>query len=74
LVNDSNDKDTQDDRGLLAMNPEKVMGRPFLKPLYGSPPYQYIDDIVALVAYRADRSAIREVLPEQVVLRRTTWS
>jgi acetoacetate decarboxylase len=66
-LNESNDKDTQDDRGLLAMSPEKVIGRPFLKPLYGPPPYQYIDDVVALVAYRADRAAIREVLPEQVV-------
>jgi acetoacetate decarboxylase len=66
-VNDSNDKDTQGDRGLLAMSPEKVIGRPFLRPLYGPPPYQYIDDVVALIAYRADRAAIREVLPAQVV-------
>lgn len=66
-MNDSNDKNTRDDRGLLAVSPEKVIGRPFLKPLYGPPPYQYIDDVVAVVAYRADRAAIREVLPEQVV-------
>jgi acetoacetate decarboxylase len=66
-VDHSNDKRTRDDRGLLAMSPEKVIGRPFLRPLYGPPPYQYIDDVVAIVAYRADRAAIREVLPAQVV-------
>lgn len=73
-MNDSIDKDAQHDRGLLAMSPEKVIGRPFLKPLYDPPPYQYIDDIVALVAYRVTGPRSARSSRNKWCLRRTTWS
>jgi acetoacetate decarboxylase len=39
---------------------------PFLKPLYGLPPYQYSNDIVLMILYAADEAAIREVLPREL--------
>ncbi|MBI2801334.1 MAG: acetoacetate decarboxylase family protein [Gammaproteobacteria bacterium] len=41
-------------------------GQPFLKPLYGPPPYQYTNDTVLIVVYEAPEAAIREVLPREL--------
>lgn len=43
---------------------DQVGGRPRLRPLYGLPPWHYVDDRVVVVTFRADRDAIREVVPE----------
>jgi acetoacetate decarboxylase len=37
-----------------------------LKPLYGPPPYQYTGDVVLIIVYKAEESAIREVLPREL--------
>ena len=52
--------------GDIKLTPNKLQGLPFLKPLYGPPPYQYVDDVVLLVVYEAEEAAIRECLPAQL--------
>ena len=52
--------------GEITLNPEKPRGLPFLKPLYEPPPYQYTDDVVFMIVYEAEESAIREVLPREL--------
>lgn len=52
--------------GDIELVPNKPRGLPFLKPLYGLPPYQYTNDIVLVIAYEAEESAIREVLPREL--------
>jgi len=52
--------------GKIELSGDKPRGLPFLKPLYGLPPYQYIDDVVLIVVYEADEAALREVLPREL--------
>jgi hypothetical protein len=52
--------------GDIELSPDKPRGLPFLKPLYGLPPYQYIDDVVLMIVYEAEEAAIREVLPREL--------
>lgn len=52
--------------GNIKLSPDKPQGLPFLKPLYGLPPYQYTDDVVFMIVYEADEEAIREVLPREL--------
>jgi hypothetical protein len=52
--------------GDIQLSPEKPRGLPFLKPLYGPPPYQYTDDVVLVIIYEAEESALREVLPREL--------
>jgi len=52
--------------GDIQLSAQKPRGLPFLKPLYGLPPYQYTEDIVLMIVYEADEAAIREVLPRQL--------
>lgn len=52
--------------GRVELGAGKPRGLPFLKPLYGLPPFQYTGDVVLIVVYEADESAIREVLPRQL--------
>ncbi len=48
--------------GDIQLSAEKPRGLPFLKPLYGPPPYQYTDDVVLIIVYEAEEAAIREVI------------
>jgi acetoacetate decarboxylase len=48
------------------LSADKPRGLPFLKPLYGPPPYQYADDVVLMIVYEAGEAAIREVLPREL--------
>lgn len=52
--------------GDITLSADKPRGLPFLKPLYGLPPYQYTDDVVLLIIYEAEEAAIREVLPREL--------
>lgn len=52
--------------GDIELSADRPRGLPFLKPLYGLPPYQYTDDVVLIVVYEADEAAIREVLPREL--------
>jgi acetoacetate decarboxylase len=52
--------------GDIELSAARPRGLPFLKPLYGPPPYQYTDDVVLLVVYEADEAAIRAVLPREL--------
>jgi acetoacetate decarboxylase len=52
--------------GDIELRADRPRGLPFLKPLYGLPPYQYTGDVVLIVVYEAEESAIREVLPRQL--------
>ena len=52
--------------GDVELSADKPRGLPFLKPLYGLPPYQYTGDIVLMIVYEAEAAAIREVLPRQL--------
>jgi len=52
--------------GNIQLNRNKPRGLPFLKPLYGLPPYQYNGDVVLMVVYETDETAIREVLPAEL--------
>ena len=52
--------------GDIELSSHKPKGQPFLKPLYGFPPYQYTGDVVLMIVYEADEAAIREVLPRQL--------
>jgi acetoacetate decarboxylase len=52
--------------GDVVLSADKPRGLPFLKPLYGSPPYQYTDDVVLMIVYEAEEAAIREVLPREL--------
>ena len=57
----------QDNRGgWIRLSGEKPQGLPFLKPLYGPPPYQYRDDVVLILLYETEETAIREVLPTEL--------
>lgn len=48
------------------MSAGKPRGLPFLKPLYGLPPYQYTGDIALIVVYEAEEASVREVLPREL--------
>jgi acetoacetate decarboxylase len=50
----------------IKLDPNKPTGLPFLKPLYGLPPYQYSGDVVLMIVYESDEAAIREVLPAEL--------
>lgn len=52
--------------GDIELSAERPRGLPFLKPLYGLPPYQYVGDVVLIIAYEAEEAAIREVLPREL--------
>jgi acetoacetate decarboxylase len=52
--------------GGVELGAGRPRGLPFLKPLYGLPPYQYTDDVVLIVVYEAEGAAIREVLPREL--------
>jgi len=52
--------------GNVDLSGDRPRGLPFLKPLYGLPPYQYTDNVVLIVVYEAEEMAIREVLPRQL--------
>ncbi len=52
--------------GNIELSADKPRGLPFLKPLYGLPPYQYTDDVVLIIVYEAEEAAIREVLPREL--------
>jgi len=52
--------------GDILLNKAKPRGLPFLKPLYGLPPYQYTNDVVLMIVYEANESAIRECLPREL--------
>ena len=52
--------------GDIELSADKPRGLPFLKPLYGLPPYQYTDDVVLIIVYEAEERAIREVLPREL--------
>lgn len=52
--------------GDVMLSALKPRGLPFLKPLYGLPPYQYTDDVVLVISYEAEEAAIREVLPREL--------
>ena len=52
--------------GDIQLNRSKPTGLPFKKPLYGLPPYQYTGDVVLMVVYETDETAIREVLPREL--------
>lgn len=52
--------------GDIKLSADKPRGLPFLKPLYGLPPYQYVDDVVLIIAYETEEAAIREVLPREL--------
>src|SRR3982750_1530958 len=52
--------------GDIKLSADKPRGLPFLKPLYGLPPYQYTNDVVLLIVYEAEEAAIREVLPREL--------
>jgi acetoacetate decarboxylase len=52
--------------GDIELSANKPRGLPFLKPLYGLPPYQYTGDVLLMIVYEADEAAIREVLPREL--------
>ena len=52
--------------GDIVLKSGKPRGLPFLKPLYGLPPYQYTDDVVLMIVYEAEEASIREVLPREL--------
>ena len=52
--------------GDVVLSAERPRGLPFLKPLYGPPPYQYVDDVVLIITYEAEEAAVREVLPREL--------
>lgn len=52
--------------GDIVLSADKPRGLPFLKPLYGLPPYQYTNDVVLLIVYETEEAAIREVLPREL--------
>lgn len=53
-------------RGLIELSGDRPRGLPFLKPLYGLPPYQYTDDVVLIIVYEAEEASILEVLPREL--------
>ena len=52
--------------GDIELSATRPRGLPFLKPLYGLPPYQYSGDVVLIVSYEAEEAAVREVLPREL--------
>jgi acetoacetate decarboxylase len=52
--------------GDILLSRTQPRGLPFLKPLYGLPPYQYTNNTVLIVVYEAAEDAIREVLPREL--------
>jgi acetoacetate decarboxylase len=52
--------------GDIALSSDKPRGLPFLKPLYGLPPYLYTGDVLLMIVYEAAEAAIREVLPREL--------
>jgi acetoacetate decarboxylase len=52
--------------GNVELHRNKPRGLPFLKPLYGLPPYQYTGDVLLMILYEAEETAIREVLPREL--------
>jgi len=60
------DRDNNSRGGDIELSSDKPRGLPFLKPLYGLPPYQYTGDILLMIVYEAPEAAIREVLPREL--------
>lgn len=54
------------DAGEIDLGGNHSHGTPFLAPLYGRPPYQYVDDVVLIVVYEAEGAALRAVLPREL--------
>ncbi len=52
--------------GDVVLSATRPRGLPFLKPLYGLPPYQYLGDVVLIISYEAEEAAIREALPREL--------
>jgi acetoacetate decarboxylase len=52
--------------GQIDLRGRRARGLPFLKPLYGPPPYQYVDDVVLIVVYESAEEAVRECLPREL--------
>jgi len=52
--------------GSIKLSADKPRGLPFLKPLYGLPPYQYTGDVVLMIVYETEEAAVREVLPREL--------
>jgi acetoacetate decarboxylase len=52
--------------GHIELSPDRPRGLPFLKPLYGLPPYQYTNDVLLMIVFEAAEEAIREVLPREL--------
>lgn len=52
--------------GDIKLKRDRPRGLPFLKPLYGMPPYQYTNDTVLMIVYEAREAAIRELLPREL--------
>ena len=61
-----NDQNRDYAGGRIALSVNKPRGLPFLKPLYGLPPYQYTGDVVLMIVYEAEETAVREVLPREL--------
>lgn len=60
------DEDRDYRGGEVELSGERPRGLPFLKPLYGLPPYQYTGDVVLMILYEAEEAAIRETLPREL--------
>jgi acetoacetate decarboxylase len=60
------DEDSDYRGGEIKLSAERPRGLPFLKPLYGLPPYQYVGNVVLIIAYEAEEAAIRGVLPREL--------
>ncbi len=52
--------------GTIKLDPAKVTGLPFRKPLYGLGPYLYTDGMVLVIGYTCAEEAIRRCLPTEL--------
>ena len=52
--------------GDVQLNRSKPTGLPFKKPMYELPPYEYTGDVLLMLVYETDETAIREVLPREL--------
>jgi acetoacetate decarboxylase len=52
--------------GDIRLDATQPRPQPFLQPLYGPPPYHYVNDVVLIVVYEADEHALRAVLPREL--------
>jgi len=52
--------------GWVHLRPDRMIGLPFLKPLYEPGPYDYTNGMVLFITYRCDEAALRECLPREL--------